>query len=86
MKTTSKLLIVIMVVTFTSCENKEVPNNYMPERQDLPVEIVKVIDPEQLQYVVADIVPVFSDTTYSPQGPILSGDSDEYKIRGIGGV
>lgn len=86
MKKSIILLITVLAVMFISCGNNEAPQNYMPERQDLPVEIVKVIDSELLQYVVADIVPVFTDTTYSPQGPILSGDSNEYQIRGIGGV
>ena len=87
MKKSIILIIAILALGFLSCENREYPNNYVPLQTDMfVVEIIKTSDSEQLQFVVAEEVPILSDTTYSPQGPILSGDSNEYQIRGIGGV
>lgn len=87
MKTKDLLLIAMTALVLFSCENKEEHhNNYVPERYDMFAEIVKITDSEQLLFVVAEEVPVFTDTIYTSHGPILHGDSSEYKIRGIGGV
>ena len=81
------LMIGILALVLSSCENKEDPNNYIPLRYDMFVDIINVSNPELLQYVVAEEVPILSDTTYSKYGHmILRGDSSEYKICMAGGV
>ena len=86
MKTRSYVIVIAFIgLLLSSCEGEH--NNYMPDRYDMVMMIAKIDNPELLQYVVAESIGVYTDTTYDQYGhPVLRSDSDVYHIRLDGGT
>ena len=81
MKTKNVYLLTMLVLTLFSCESREEYGSSVWERNDMIMNIVKMSNPEYLQYVVADNVP-FSVNSDRAEDP----DSNLYQIRGSGAV